>query len=407
MDPFIQDQIREQSSRNEKVIAWLRCAFLLTIIPDLFVVNILPKLYIWIDLICIWYLIAAWFGTRFWARTCWWRYVVMTTDVVIVMYMLFADPGGPGKDPVTGRMFTPMMAYNFMALMGCFFVVASSLRLSKSAIIYVTALVGVSLVIVKIKTGIPLYWGIAPFVVLLITGILSLWVMGTLSKLLVNVSRKERLARFLSPEIVEQAAKDPALLQLGGKRQSVTMMFVDIRKFSVLAELHTPEEVVNILNDYFRVATDVIFKHKGTLDKYIGDALMALFGAPLTNPDDADRALRAAVEMMSRFEEFNKGLDEPLQIGIGLNTASVIAGNVGTDQRMDYTVIGDGVNIAARLEKLSKKYETKIILSENTYNQLSEKFEAVSHGDVSIEGRKAPVKVYGIPQSSVFAFVNS
>ena len=140
------------------------------------------------------------------------------------------------------------------------------------------------------------------------------------------------------------------------------MMFVDIRKFSVIAELHTPEEVVKILNDFFRAATDVIFKHKGTLDTYIGDALMALFGAPLTNPDDADRALRAAVEMMLRLEEFNKELDEPLHIGIGLNTASVIAGNVGTDQRMDYTVIGDGVNIAARLEKLSKKYETKIIL---------------------------------------------
>ena len=151
MDPFIQDQIKEQPFRNEKVIAWLRCAFLLTIVPDLFVVNILPKVYIWIDLICIWYIIVAWFGTRFWARTCWWRYVVMTTDVVIVMYMLFADPGRPGKDPVTGRMFTPMM--------GCFFVVASSLRLSKSAIIYVTVLVGISLIIVKLRTGILIYWG--------------------------------------------------------------------------------------------------------------------------------------------------------------------------------------------------------------------------------------------------------
>ncbi len=407
MDSFIQDQIKEQSSRNEKTIAWLRCAFLLAIIPDLFVINLLPNLYIWIDCICIGYLIAAWFATQLWAGTCWWRYVVMTADVVLVMYMIFAEPVGSGIDPVTGEMFTPMMAYNFMALMGCFFVVASSLRLSKSAVIYVTALVGMSLIVVKIRAGIPLYWGIAPFVVLLITGTLSFWVMGTLSKLLVNVSRTERLARFLSPEIVEQAAKDPTLLHLGGKRQSVTMMFVDIRKFSVIAESHTPEEVVKVLNDYFRVATDVIFKYKGTLDKYIGDALMALFGAPLTNPDDADRALRAAVEMMSRFEEFNKGLNEPLQIGIGLNTASVIAGNVGTEQRMDYTVIGDGVNIAARLEKLSKKYDTKIILSEHTYNQLSEKFDAISHGEVSIEGRRAPVKVYGIPQSSVSAFVNS
>ena len=407
MDPFIQNQIREQSSRNEKIIAWLRCAFLLAIIPDLFVINLLPNLYIWMDFICIGYLVAAWSATQFWAGTCWWRYVVMTLDVVIVMYMIFADPGGSGTDPVTGEVFTPMMAYNFMALMGCFFVVASSLRLSKMAIIYVTALVGMSLVIIKLKTGIPLYWGIAPFVVLLITGALSFWVMCTLSKLLVNVSRQERLARFLSPEIVEQAAKDPTLLQLGGKRQSVTMMFVDIRRFSILAESHTPEEVVKVLNDYFRVATDVIFKHKGTLDKYIGDALMALFGAPLTNPDDADRALRAAVEMMSRLEEFNKGLDEPLEIGIGLNTASVIAGNVGTEQRMDYTVIGDGVNIAARLEKLSKEYDTKIILSENTYNQLSEKYAAVSHGEVPIEGRRASVKVYGIPQSAISSFVNS
>ena len=273
MDPFILNQIREQSSRNEKIIAWLRCAFLLAIIPDLFVINLLPNLYIWMDLICIGYLVAAWFATQLWARTCWWRFVVMTTDVVLVMYMIFADPEGSGTDPVTGEIFTPMMAYNFMALMGCFFVVASSLRLSKSAVIYVTALVGMSLVIIKLKTGIPLYWGIAPFVVLLITGVLSFWVMGTLSKLLVNISRTERLARFLSPEIVEQAAKDPTLLQLGGKRQSVTMMFVDIRKFSVMAESHTPEEVVKVLNDYFRVATDVIFKHKGTLDKYIGGML--------------------------------------------------------------------------------------------------------------------------------------
>ena len=301
MDPFIQNQIREQSSKNEKIIAWLRCAFLLAIIPDLFVINLLPNLYIWMDFICIGYFVAAWFATQYWAATCWWRYVVMTTDIAIVMYMVLVDPAG--TDPVTGKEFTPMMAYNFMALMGCFFVVASSLRLSKSAVIYVTALVGVSLVIVKLETGIPLYWGIAPFMVLLITGILSFWVMGTLSKLLGNVSRNERLSRFLSPEVVEQAAKDPTLLQLGGRRQSVTMMFVDIREFSVLAESHTPEEVVRVLNDFFRVATDVIFKHKGTLDKFIGDALMALFGAPLTKPDDADRALRAAVEMMSRLEE--------------------------------------------------------------------------------------------------------
>jgi len=159
MDPFIQDQIKEQSSRNEKIIAWLRCAFLLAIIPDIFVVDLLPKLYILIDLICIGYLAAAWFATRIWAGTCWWRYIVMTTDVIIVMYIIFADPGGPGTDPVTGEMFTPMMAYNYMALMGCFFVVASSLRLSKIAIVYVTTLVGICLIIVKMRTGIPIYWG--------------------------------------------------------------------------------------------------------------------------------------------------------------------------------------------------------------------------------------------------------
>jgi adenylate cyclase len=241
---------------------------------------------------------------------------------------------------------------------------------------------------------------IAVMTIVLVTGCLSYLVMARLSGLLTDVTQKERLSRFLPPELVEQAMQDPKLLQLGGKLQSVTILFADIRRFSTAAEKHTPDEVIRFLNEYFRVTTDVIFRHGGTLDKFMGDAFMALFGAPVTHPDDADRAVRAAREIMERLAGLNREKADsgfcPLMVGIGMNTAEVIAGNVGTDRRMEYTVIGDGVNVAARLEKLTKKYESKILVSGATFDRLSDKSGTISYGEAPVEGRASPVRIYGV-----------
>jgi adenylate cyclase len=180
----------------------------------------------------------------------------------------------------------------------------------------------------------------------------------------------------------------------------VTILFADIRRFSAAAEAHTPEEVIGFLNDYFRVTSEAIFRHGGTLDKFMGDGFMALFGAPIAHADDADRAARAAVEIMEHLAKLNREKADsgfcPLVIGIGMNTADVIAGNVGTDRRMEYTVIGDGVNIAARLEKLTKKYEAKILISQAMYDRLSHKASAIPYGEAVLEGRSNPTRIYGI-----------
>ncbi len=183
---------------------------------------------------------------------------------------------------------------------------------------------------------------------------------------------RKMFSSYVSPRIVEEMIKHPELAKLGGRREEVTILFSDIRSFTHFCEKHTPADVVEILNEYLGAMTDVVFRWEGTLDKFVGDAVMVFWGAPIPQADHAERAIRCALHMRKRLTELqgkwrSEGR-EPLDIGIGINTGTVIVGNMGAEgKKMDYTVIGDPVNLAARVESLTRKYDYPLIITENTY----------------------------------------
>ncbi len=216
-----------------------------------------------------------------------------------------------------------------------------------------------------------------------------------------DITREKRvrstMARYMSQEVADQLIEqgEEALV---GKDQTVSVLFSDVRGFTSIAETASARETVALLNEYFTDMVDVIFANGGILDKYIGDAIMALFGAPFAGPDDADHAIRAANEMMLALHAFNLRRvtvgHKPLDIGLGINTGDVIVGNIGSTKRLEYTVIGDAVNLASRLEGANKYYGTKILFSEFTMNQLS-KTEFVREIDtIRVKGKDTPVGIY-------------
>jgi adenylate cyclase len=188
-----------------------------------------------------------------------------------------------------------------------------------------------------------------------------------------------------------------------GTRLEATIMFVDIRGFTALAERSDPDAVVELLNSYFRLVTDIIIKHGGYLDKFVGDAVMGVFGALIPDPVHAESAVRAAVEVRHHLPELNQRLPaigSHIQVGIGINTGEVVAGNLGSSKRMEYTVIGDNVNVASRLTDLAGPDE--VLISEHTFKKLAkdERFILQSRGSLEVKGRKGPVRIYEVLEQS-------
>ena len=211
---------------------------------------------------------------------------------------------------------------------------------------------------------------------------------------------KKLFGQYVSKDVYERLVANPALARLGGQRREMTVLFSDIRGFTTVSEQGQPEEIVGMLNEYFTRMVDIVFAHKGTLDKFVGDMVMALFGAPLDDPHHADHAVEAALDMIEALAELNarwKAEGRPeLDIGIGVNTGPMIAGNIGSEAIMSYTVIGDAVNLGSRLESLNKQYGTRIIISEATRERLSRPYQLRPLGDVVVKGKTQPVAIYEV-----------
>jgi adenylate cyclase len=225
-----------------------------------------------------------------------------------------------------------------------------------------------------------------------------------------DISQEKRLKstmyRYMTQELAEQllAGGDA---KMGGDRKEVSVLFSDIRSYTTITESLTAEDVVMMLNEYFETMVEAVFNYKGTLDKYIGDAIMAVFGSPLPIPDHAWMAVQTAIDMRHRLKDFNikrieklkpqnqKEIDmATIKIGIGINSDTVISGNIGSTRRMEFTAIGDGVNLGSRLEGASKQYGTDAIISETTYNLCSDRIWVRELDRIQVKGKNQPVSVY-------------
>lgn len=206
--------------------------------------------------------------------------------------------------------------------------------------------------------------------------------------------------RYVSPSVVEQLVREPERLKLGGDRRRMSVLFSDLRGFTTLSEGLSPEQLVDVLNTYLNEMTNIVFEEGGVLDKYIGDAVMAFWNAPLDQADHGPRSVRTAIRMRDKLEQMNregafpKGIE--LKVGVGVNTGDMVVGNIGADVRYDYTVIGDSVNLASRTESLCKEYGVQIIITKNTLDMLDETYITRELDSVAVKGKKEPVRIYQV-----------
>jgi len=209
---------------------------------------------------------------------------------------------------------------------------------------------------------------------------------------------KRAFTRYVAREVVEEILKDPENLVLSGERRQVTVLFCDVRGFTPMSERLAPEEVVLLLNDFYNLMIETTFKFDGTLDKFLGDAVMAVFGAPMAHPDHSARAIRTALAMQEGISGLNEKRardgKEAISVGIGVSAGEAVAGTVGTEDRMEYTVIGDSVNLAARLESNAKPGQ--ILISHRTYERVRDLVDARPLGRIRVKGKEEEVEVYEV-----------
>ena len=233
--------------------------------------------------------------------------------------------------------------------------------------------------------------------------ILSLFGAATLMRYSSAYAERRNLKRafqhYVPPALVDRLVRDMEELRLGGDKRELTVLFSDIRGFTALSEHMDPEDLVKLMNEYFTAMTAKIFEHRGSLDKYIGDAIMAVYGAPVALPQHPLHACRSALAMVEVLhglrESWRKRGLPPVDIGIGINTGPMVVGNMGSATRFNYTVIGDAVNLASRIEHLNKTYGTNILVSEYTYEQVKDDLpDAREIDSVRVRGREQPVRLY-------------
>ncbi len=215
---------------------------------------------------------------------------------------------------------------------------------------------------------------------------------------------KEAFSSYLSNDLLQQLVHHPEKLSLGGEKKELSILFSDIREFTSISESMDPVSLVRLLNRYFTPMTNAVLKNGGMLDKYIGDAVMAFFNAPVDIKNHADAACHSALEMLEELDKLNEELKtegkEELHIGIGINTAEVIVGNMGSDIRFNYTVVGDGVNLASRVEELTKRYGVAILITEHTLEKLTDDFLYREIEPVQVKGKENAVLVYHLMQKT-------
>lgn len=241
---------------------------------------------------------------------------------------------------------------------------------------------------------------------------ISLSLLGALAVNYATEGKQKRFIKgafrqYLSPDVIEQLIAHPELLKLGGERRTLSIFFSDLQGFTAIAEGLDPEALTALLNEYLSAMTDILHEEGGTLDKYVGDAIIAFWNAPLAQPDHAERAARAAVRCQAKLSElrpaYREKIGKDLFMRIGLNTGAAIVGNMGSRSRFDYTVLGDAVNLASRLEGINKQFGTFVLASEAIRNALGDGFAPREISRVAVVGRKEPVRIFELLPPQEFA----
>ena len=211
---------------------------------------------------------------------------------------------------------------------------------------------------------------------------------------------KQSFERYVSAQIVDEIMQSTQPVNLRGERKKVTILLSDIRGFTALSEQMSSEDLVQFLNIYFSAMIDIVFANEGAIDKFMGDAVLALFGAPLSHEDDSLRAVKAALAMQEKLRELNqqwgRGTRPDIRVGIGISTGEVVVGNIGSAKRLEYTAIGQDVNYAQRVEELTKEFPADILVTEATYQEIRNHVVAQKFGPIAIRGKETPIYVYGI-----------
>lgn len=218
-----------------------------------------------------------------------------------------------------------------------------------------------------------------------------------------SLQLRTTFGRYVSPQVLIYLLANPEKVTLGGERRDMTILFSDIRGFTTISEASEPEEVVEMLNEYLTRMVEILLRHGGTLDKFIGDAVMGFWNAPTNDPDHAYHAVACAVEMIDETARLRRQWEAEgkaaIRIGIGINTGDAVVGNIGSQQVFGYTVIGDAVNLASRLESKNKDYGTEIIISEFTLLRIGDRIQANYLDEVKVKGKDKAVKIYEIKGS--------
>jgi adenylate cyclase len=213
-------------------------------------------------------------------------------------------------------------------------------------------------------------------------------------KIETDAATRERFQRLLSPDLAEMVVSGKLKVEKGGEERVATTLFADIRGFTSMCEKMEAPEVLILLNEFFEIMVEIAFSYEGTVDKFVGDMIMVVWGAPVVHPDDPRRAVQAALDMQEALERYNMASKHPIRMGIGINTDRLVAGYIGSTRTMSYSVIGDAVNIASRL--CSAAGPGQVLISENTYRKIRKYFDTNELDPLKAKGKSTPIKVFGV-----------
>jgi adenylate cyclase len=397
--------LQERELKNERSLAVVRFTIfiVITIADCLAYFNIIPftadpptQLTLILDLTFVVFSSIVLFILIRGLNFAWLKFAVLSIDYLLISIIIIVDPTVPKDSEIINWVVLVALLFIFML---------NLLRHSIGAVVYASVLT------------LSLFWFMNYYISGSITSVMlpmsislsfllfiGFSVTRSNRKMMIEANTKKMMERYLPPQLVGELYKQSATLEPGGDETEATILFSDIRSFTSLSETLAAKDVVLFLNDYLSTMTKIIFKNRGTLDKFIGDAIMTIFGAPHKLDDDAIRAVNTAVEMQEEMKKFNKkytNLKEPLKIGIGIHTGVVIAGNIGSEERLDYTVIGDNVNLASRIESLTKHYGSSILISDECYMKIKESSYRDEYiireiDTVIVKGKKRSISVYEV-----------